>query len=196
MASDLGLQSLSIGWPQAERDNGQRNERLCSFTPQLLSHCGRSPRLQDPLLSPLPPSHLPLGAAGPTPMQAVWTQAFPSSPPHQHLSAQACPPQPAAPSPATCPGSGSSLGFLLSVPPPTPFRAPFLDRAQRDPFSCLDLALIPDLISTCPGHRRTSLGTWPLALSSPNIILFLLSLLTPTPLVASPRTWGSQVPRD
>ena len=99
-------------------------------------------------------------------MQAVWTQAFPSSPPHCPLSAQACPPAASHTLPSYLPWFWLLPG--ISSFSPSSCRATFGDTAQSDPFPYLDLTLNPDLglsVSRAQGHMENFTGDWLLALS-------------------------------
>lgn len=124
----------------AKKGQWVREIRNHTLTLLLISHYGRSLRLQDPFPFPLSPSYLPQMLHAP--LSCKLSGPKPSPPPYHCLSAQACSPLSAAPSPATCSGSGSSLGVSFQ---PLSFRAGFGDKAQFDPFLYLDLTLNPDL---------------------------------------------------
>lgn len=146
LAPDLGLQSLSIGWPQAKKgQQGQRNETIYPFTPHLPTVGG----LPDSRI-PSSPLCLPLiyhwGLHAPLPCRLSGPK--PSPPPRPTNTSLPRPVSCCQPHPPQLPALvlAPPLDFSFQ-PPPSPSRQPWGIEPSVTPFPCLDLTLIPDLDS-------------------------------------------------
>lgn len=107
---------------------GQRNDTPHSFTLRLISHCGRSPRFQNPLPSPLPPSHL--LSVLPAPLPCKLSEPKPSPPPHPNTASLPRPVPCSQPHPPQLPA-------LVLAPP--------LDFSFQSPSLGLPLGIEPSL---------------------------------------------------
>lgn len=180
MASDRPPSPLHWVAPGTEGQRGQRNERLYSHPSAALPLWEVSQPLGSP---PLPSSSLSFttGCCMPHSHAGCLDPSLPLLPtPPAPLCPGLSPLPAAAPSPATCP-----FWLLPWISPfsPPPSGWPPGDRAQGDPFPCLDLTTsIPALDPSVSRAEENFPGDLAAGSQhSPTTILFLLSLLAPKP---------------